>query len=82
MRHWKIWDRTLNKLIITRMEGRIMTALFQDSRPIQMDMEEEDAQSLGNIYVGKVKNIAKNINSAFVEFGVRQSGSQFCRFGP
>lgn len=72
MRHWKIWDRTLNKLIITRMEGRIMTALFQDSRPIQMDMEEEDAQSLGNIYVGKVKNIAKNINSAFVEFKDRQ----------
>ena len=59
-------------MLITRMEGRIVTALFEDSRAIQMDMEEEGASSLGNIYVGKVKNIAKNINSAFVEFGDRQ----------
>lgn len=68
MWHWKIWDRTLNRLIITRMEGRILTVLTEGSRAVQMELEEENASSLGNIYVGKVKNIAKNINSAFVEF--------------
>lgn len=36
---------------------------------IQMDMEEEGQSILGNIYVGKIKNIAKNINSAFVDIG-------------
>lgn len=62
----------MNKLIITPVDGRILTALLENSRVIQMDLEEEDASILGNIYVGKVKNIAKNINSAFVEFADRQ----------
>lgn len=62
----------MNRLMITRMEGRILTVLSEDSRAVQMELDEEDASSLGNIYIGKVKNIAKNINSAFVEFGDRQ----------
>ncbi len=62
----------MNKLIITPMEGRILTVLLEDSRVIQMDLEEENTSILGNIYVGKVKNIAKNINSAFVEYGDKQ----------
>ena len=66
---WRIWDKTLNRLIITQMEHGILTALMEDSRMIQMDMEEEGQSILGNIYVGKIKNIAKNINSAFVDIG-------------
>ncbi len=66
---WRIWDKTLNRLIITQMENGILTALMEDSRMIQMDMEEEGQSILGNIYVGKIKNIAKNINSAFVDIG-------------
>lgn len=62
----------MNRLMITRMEGRILTVLSEDSRAVQMELDEEDASGLGNIYIGKVKNIAKNINSAFVEFGDRQ----------
>lgn len=59
----------MNRLIITRMENRILTALAEDSRIIQLDMEEEGQSLLGNIYIAKVKNIAKNINSAFVDIG-------------
>lgn len=62
----------MNRLMITRMEGRILTVLSEDSRAVQMELDEEGASSLGNIYIGKVKNIAKNINSAFVEFGDKQ----------
>ena len=62
----------MNKLLITRVDGRIMTVLTEDSRAIQMEYEEEEASLLGNIYIGKVKNIVKNINSAFVEIGKGQ----------
>ena len=57
----------MNKLLITRVDGRILTVLTEDSRAIQMEYEEEEASLLGNIYIGKVKNIVKNIDSAFVE---------------
>ena len=62
----------MNKLLITRVDGRILTVLTEDSRAIQMEYEEEEASLLGNIYIGKVKNIVKNINSAFVEIGKGQ----------
>lgn len=59
----------MNRLIITRMEEGILTALAEDSRIVQLEMEEEGKSLLGNIYIGKVKNIAKNINSAFIDIG-------------
>ncbi len=59
----------MNKLIITRMDGRILTALISGQRAIQLNLEEESGSILGNIYIGKVKNIAKNINSAFIDLG-------------
>ena len=38
----------------------------KDCLEISCDIEE-DRSLIGNIYVGKVKNIVKNINAAFVE---------------
>lgn len=56
------------KLIITKLEGKIVSSLFDDNELIQINVEKEEEESLlGNIYVGKVKNIIKNINAAFVE---------------
>ncbi len=59
----------MNKIIITRMDGQILTALMNGKRAAQLNLEEEETSILGNIYVGKVKNIAKNISSAFVDLG-------------
>ncbi|MCI8534445.1 MAG: ribonuclease E/G [Hungatella sp.] len=60
----------MNKIIITKMNGQILTAMSNGSRIVQMHLEEKDSQSvLGNIYIGKVKNIAKNINAAFIDLG-------------
>ena len=64
----------MNKLLITRIDGRLLTALTEDSRITQLDFEEEEPSLLGNIYIGKVKNIAKNINSAFIDIGNGQMG--------
>lgn len=60
----------LNKIIITKSEGRILTATVSGSRIVQLNLEAEHSESvLGNIYIGKVKNVAKNINAAFIDLG-------------
>lgn len=56
-----------NKLVITNYQNRLVTALYDEKDLIQVDFEEEENQLLGNIYIGKVQNIVKNINAAFVE---------------
>ncbi len=57
-----------HKLIITKQENRIVSAFFEGRDMIQVSLNLMDETSiLGNIYLGKVKNIVKNINAAFVE---------------
>lgn len=57
-----------DKIIITRIEGRIITAMVEQGKIVELNCEKEEAESiLGNIYTAKVKNIVKNINAAFVE---------------
>lgn len=68
--HWKVWVRTLNKLAITRWNGQVLTSLLCEGEIIQLSLEDESERSiLHNIYIGKVKNVVKNINSAFVDIG-------------
>lgn len=57
-----------NKLIITNYQNRLISAIFNEKNLIQVNFEEkEESRLLGNIYIGKVQNIVKNINAAFVE---------------
>lgn len=63
----------MNKLIITRWNGRILTALFSEKEVLELGLEETSS-ILGNIYIGKVNRIVKNLNSAFVEFGEGLTG--------
>ncbi len=57
-----------HKLIITKYKDTIISAFFNGMNMVQVSLNpaEEDT-ILGNIYLGKVKNIVKNINAAFVE---------------
>ena len=65
----------MNKLIITRWNGSVITLLQSKKETLQIDLEPEDSHSfLGNIYIGKVNNIVKNINAAFVDIGDGQMG--------
>lgn len=70
---WKILEKTLSKMVITRWNGRLLTALFEGKDAVEIGLEEESS-ILGNIYIGKVKNIVKNLNSAFVDFGEGRTG--------
>ncbi len=57
-----------HKLIITKLDNRIVSAIYEGSDMLQVNLDKETEQSiLGNIYIGKVKNIVKNINAAFLE---------------
>ncbi len=57
-----------NKLIITKQDNTILSAFFEGTDMVQVSINTtEEASILGNIYLGKVKNIVKNINAAFVE---------------
>ncbi|MBQ8803589.1 MAG: ribonuclease E/G [Tyzzerella sp.] len=59
------------KLVITKLEGKILTAMLEDEGIVELHCtsveEQEGLPLLGNIYVGKVKNIVANINAAFIE---------------
>lgn len=57
-----------NKLVITKKDNMIISATFEgrDMVQVSVNTSEEDG-ILGNIYLGKVKNIVKNINAAFIE---------------
>ncbi|MDF2541663.1 MAG: hypothetical protein K0S47_1381 [Herbinix sp.] len=57
-----------NKLIITKQNDKIISAFFEGKDMVQISLNSSDETGiLGNIYLGKVKNIVKNINAAFVE---------------
>ena len=48
---------------------------MSDSRCRSLSLEPEESGSLlGNIYIGKVKNIVKNINAAFIDLGGGKTG--------
>ena len=56
------------KLIVTNYNGGIATALYQDGKPVELSFDRSDSGPLlGNIYIGKVTQVVKNINAAFVE---------------
>mgnify|MGYP000874521833 FL=1 len=58
----------MNRLVITREDGRIISAFFEGNDMVQVSLNRsENTSILGNIYLGKVKNIVKNINAAFIE---------------
>lgn len=57
-----------HKIIITHYKDGIVTALFHDGKAVElMFTPKEEKGLLGNIYVGKVTNVVKNIRAAFIE---------------
>lgn len=60
------------KLIITKIEEKIITTVLENEKVVELhctSKKKNDTIELGNIYIGKVKNIVANINAAFIEVG-------------
>ena len=60
------------KILIEKTEGQIRTLFLENDEIVEIHCAPADEESagrhlLGNIYVGKVKNIVPNIGAAFVE---------------
>lgn len=61
----------MNKLVITNIpeyKNYLISARFENDKIALLDCDDLSNRSLlGNIYIGKVKNIVKNIQAAFIE---------------
>jgi len=57
----------MNELVITNYKNSIISAVYEDKKMIQVSAcRKKKTACVGNIYVGRVDNIVKNINAAFV----------------
>ena len=57
-----------NKYIFTKQNGRTFSFYMEGDVLVDFDVEEENASLLNSIYLGKVRNVSKNLDAAFVEF--------------
>ena len=65
----------MKKIILTQKDKKILFFLLADGREISINVyQEEEETILGNIYVGRVKDIVSNIKAAFVEFAPDKIG--------
>ncbi|WP_434309009.1 ribonuclease E/G [Hominifimenecus sp. rT4P-3] len=65
----------MSKLILTRLSERIVSAVWDGNAVISLNLSGREPQALvGDIYIGRVKNLAKNISAAFIEI----AGGQIC----
>lgn len=65
----------MNKLVVTAWKNGLLTAVLSSGRCRELHVEPMETQSLlGNIYIGKVKHIVKNIDAAFVDLGGGRTG--------
>lgn len=61
------------KILITQYENKECAILIKENRILSIFTIEEQS-NVGNIYVGKVKNVVKNLDACFVEFGDKETG--------
>ena len=58
----------MSNIVITQIENCLVTAGYQEGKPQWFECRKSQEKSLlGNIYVGKVISVVKNIQAAFVE---------------
>lgn len=64
----------MRKYVITTLSDKLTAVTFEEGRPALINVYDSDATDgdkgaalLGNVYIGRVQNVVKNINSAFIE---------------
>jgi len=56
------------QLVITNYKNKIISLIYEDHQLVEIKTDENTCDvRIGDICIGKVKNIVKNINAAFVE---------------
>lgn len=54
------------RYVITHLQGRCVCALFYDNVCRELKVAEPENMT-GRIYIGRVENVVKNLNCAFIE---------------
>ncbi len=63
------------EIVITKFGHHLVSMLLKDGQPVEFQcVSEKNKVDIGNIYIGVVKNVVKNINGAFVEFDQDETG--------
>ncbi len=57
------------KLLILKLHDRRLSLLINGNQILSVRAQQDTAISVGDIYIGKVQNISRNINAAFVDLG-------------
>lgn len=57
------------KILILKLNGKLLSLLIRDNQILSIQVQKQSEYAVGNIYVGKVKNISENIGAAFVDLG-------------
>ena len=60
------------KLLFTEVRNNMCALLIQKERLTAMQVLSAEKSKIGAIYIGKVKNVAKDINACFVEIADRE----------
>ncbi len=64
----------MNELVITGYKGNGISALYENGKMKQVSaFWPQQFSEIGNIYVGRIDNIVKNINAAFINISERCS---------
>ena len=61
-----------NKLIFTKVKGRMGAYLVKNDRLVAVNLMIKEQENMGAIYIGKVKNVVKNLNACFVEIAEKE----------
>lgn len=56
-----------DRLLITSYQGKNCALLIQNGRLMEASFFSKDPGKIGAVYIGRVKNLAKNIDACFVE---------------
>jgi len=70
-------NSSLGKLIFTSYMGEMCGLLIRENRLLAARVLNDEKNRIGAIYIGKIKNVVKNINACFVESRSRKS--VFCQ---
>lgn len=57
------------KILILKLNGKLLSLLIRDQQILSIQVQRQEEYAVGNIYVGRVKDISENIGAAFVDLG-------------
>ena len=57
------------KILILKLYDKLLCLLLNGNRILSAHAQNEKSIAIGDIYIGKVQNISRNINAAFVDLG-------------